>query len=60
MPNAGMAVIMDICDPADLHPRNKQGVGWRLARHALALNYGKKRWLTSVRSMRVCGWIRER
>lgn len=42
VPNTGMAVITDICDPTDLHPRNKQGVGWRLARHALALDYGKK------------------
>jgi sialate O-acetylesterase len=37
----GMAVTMDIGDPADIHPRNKQAVGERLALQALAKVYGK-------------------
>lgn len=35
LPNTGMAVTTDIGDPKDIHPRNKQDVGMRLA--ALAL-----------------------
>jgi sialate O-acetylesterase len=31
LPNAGMAVTIDIGDPDDIHPRNKQEVGRRLA-----------------------------
>jgi sialate O-acetylesterase len=30
LPNTGMAVTMDIGDPEDIHPRNKQDVGKRL------------------------------
>ncbi|TAH37020.1 MAG: hypothetical protein EYC70_08540 [Planctomycetota bacterium] len=41
VPNTGMAVTMDIGDPADIHPRNKQDVGKRLALCALAKTYGK-------------------
>lgn len=37
----GMAVIMDIGDVSDIHPRNKQDVGARLARLALNQDYGK-------------------
>lgn len=40
-PNTGMAVIMDIGNPNDIHPRNKQDVGRRLAYWALANDYGK-------------------
>lgn len=36
LPNTGMAVIIDIGEAADIHPRNKQDVGARLARWALA------------------------
>jgi sialate O-acetylesterase len=39
--NTGMAVTMDIGDPGDIHPRNKQEVGRRLALCALARTYGK-------------------
>lgn len=42
VPNTGMAVIMDIGDPNDIHPRNKQDVGKRLALWALAKDYGKQ------------------
>ena len=41
-PNTGMAVIIDIGDAADIHPKNKQDVGLRLALWALAQTYGKK------------------
>jgi sialate O-acetylesterase len=36
LPNTGMAVTTDIGDPKDVHPKNKQEVGRRLA--AIALN----------------------
>ena len=39
--NTGMAVTMDIGNPADIHPTNKQTVGARLARWALARDYGR-------------------
>ena len=39
-PNTGMAVTMDIGNPADIHPANKQDVGKRLALWALAKTYG--------------------
>jgi len=42
VPNTGMAVTLDIGDPNDIHPRNKQDVGKRLALWALAKNYGKQ------------------
>ncbi len=41
VPNTGMAVTTDIGNPADIHPRNKQEVGRRLARWALAKVYGQ-------------------
>lgn len=40
--NTGMAVIIDIGDAADIHPKNKQDVGKRLALNALAKDYGRK------------------
>lgn len=42
VPNTGMAVAIDIGDPGALHPTNKQDVGARLARIALARTYGAK------------------
>ena len=40
-PNTGQAVIIDIGDAKDIHPKNKQDVGKRLALCALAKTYGK-------------------
>ncbi|MDX9754814.1 MAG: sialate O-acetylesterase [bacterium] len=40
LPNTGMAVAIDIGDPKDIHPRNKQAIGHRLARLALVKTYG--------------------
>ena len=42
VPNAGMAVALDIGDPKDIHPKNKQEVGRRLALLALKNTYGKE------------------
>ena len=42
VPNCGIAVITDIGDAKDIHPRNKQDVGKRLALEALAKTYGKQ------------------
>jgi sialate O-acetylesterase len=40
-PNTGMAVTVDIGNPTDIHPRNKQDVGKRLALNALKNTYGQ-------------------
>ena len=42
LPNTGMAVIIDIGEANDIHPKNKQDVGKRLALWALGGSYGKK------------------
>jgi sialate O-acetylesterase len=42
LPNTGQAVLIDIGEEADIHPRNKRDVGERLARIALAKDYSKK------------------
>ena len=41
LPNTGMAVTTDIGDNKDIHPKNKQEVGRRLAQWALGSVYGK-------------------
>ncbi len=40
-PNTGMAVAIDIGDAKDIHPKNKQEVGRRLALNALKIAYEK-------------------
>lgn len=40
LPKTGQAVIIDIGDVRDIHPRNKKDVGRRLARLALKRDYG--------------------
>ncbi len=42
LPKTGMAVIIDIGEANNIHPKNKQDVGKRLALWALAKTYGKK------------------
>ncbi len=41
LPNTGMAVTIDIGDPDNVHPKNKQDVSARLVRIALAKVYGR-------------------
>jgi len=40
--NTGLAVTVDIGDPANVHPKNKEPLGDRLSRIALANVYGRK------------------
>jgi sialate O-acetylesterase len=42
IPNVGMAVITDVGELNDIHPRNKQPVGERLALLARQIAYGEK------------------
>jgi sialate O-acetylesterase len=42
LPNAGMATTIDIGEARDIHPKNKQDVGKRLANWALAEFYNQK------------------
>ena len=41
VPHTGQAVIIDIGEAKDIHPKNKQDVGKRLALWALAKDYGQ-------------------
>jgi sialate O-acetylesterase len=41
LPKTGQAVLIDIGEANDIHPRNKKDVGERLAKIALANDYGK-------------------
>jgi sialate O-acetylesterase len=41
VPKTGMAITIDIGDAKDIHPKNKQEVGRRLAQWALNKTYGK-------------------
>lgn len=47
LPKTGMAITIDIGDPGDIHPKNKQDVGLRLALWALGSVYGQKDQATS-------------
>ncbi|MGQ8338253.1 sialate O-acetylesterase [Sunxiuqinia sp. A32] len=42
LPHTGQAVITDIGEAFDIHPRNKKDVGFRLAHTALNVAYGKE------------------
>jgi len=42
IPHTGMASAVDVGDADDIHPKNKYDVGERLARWALAKEYGKE------------------
>lgn len=42
LPNTSMVSAIDLGNPADIHPRNKQTVAHRLAMTALNRDYGKK------------------
>ncbi|NLY02053.1 MAG: sialate O-acetylesterase [Rhodopirellula sp.] len=58
IPGTGMAVINDIGNLADIHPKNKQEVGRRLALLALKNTYGQKDLVASgptFRSMEIDG-----
>jgi sialate O-acetylesterase len=41
LPKTGMAVTIDIGDGSDIHPKDKQDVGYRLALAAQAIAYGR-------------------
>lgn len=41
LPNTGMAVAIDLGEPDNIHPGNKQDVGYRLSLAARALAYGE-------------------
>ena len=41
LPKTGMAITLDIGDPQDIHPKNKQDVGKRLSYWALATVYSR-------------------
>lgn len=58
LPETGQAVITDIGDGDDIHPRNKQDVGMRLALIALHKTYGVKNLVCSgpeFKSMKILG-----
>jgi sialate O-acetylesterase len=59
LPDTGMALTIDVGDPANVHPKNKQAVGDRLCRIALAEAYGQNIEFSGpvVESMKIEGGI---
>lgn len=58
IPNTGMAVVNDVGNLRDIHPKDKQDVGHRLALLALARTYGQSHIVDSgptFRSMKIKG-----
>lgn len=58
LPNTGLSVSIDLGHASNIHPGNKYDVGMRLARWALARDYGQKELVVSgpiYRGMRVEG-----
>jgi sialate O-acetylesterase len=58
IPNTGMAVVNDIGNLSDIHPKDKQDVGHRLALLALARTYGQRGLVDSgptFKSMKIKG-----
>jgi len=57
LPNTGMAVTTDVGEEKDIHPKNKQDVGKRLAAIALNKVYGKKNMFSGrmYQSMKIGG-----
>jgi sialate O-acetylesterase len=41
VPGAGIAVGIDVGEADDIHPKNKQAIGYRLAQQALVKTYGR-------------------
>ncbi len=41
VPNTGIVVGIDVGDATDIHPKNKQAIGFRLAQQALVKTYGQ-------------------
>lgn len=54
LPKTGMATAIDIGNPTDIHPKNKQEVGRRLALLALKNTYGKKNITDKAPSVKEC------
>lgn len=42
VPDTGMAIAIDVGEARNIHPKNKQAAGYRLAQQALANTYGEK------------------
>jgi sialate O-acetylesterase len=55
LPNTAEAVILDVGDADDIHPRDKQTVGQRLALAARAMAYGETGLVTSGPRLRAHG-----
>lgn len=53
VPNTGLAVTIDLGEAENIHPKNKQDVGARLALLALAKTYGQKREYTGPQYYRM-------